>query len=172
MLLSSLCLFFLPIASAAAGSNALKCLPSGDERQINEAFLKGRSVPDPQYHKLILAGGKGTTVTLCKNSVHRLRNPVVFTAARQTLTTEGNPTGRERALLIVEGEEQSAAIQSAAALTESEDGTERQGRLQAMQRRDCPVARGQWQPAAHAANTVRRSYVADGQLGGSGRARL
>ncbi|EIW73699.1 hypothetical protein TREMEDRAFT_24408 [Tremella mesenterica DSM 1558] len=98
MLLSSLCLFFLPITSAAVGKplpRPPRCLPSGDEKPINDAFSKG---------------GKGTTVLLCPGSVHRLRNPVVFTAPRQTLTTEGDPAGRERAMLIVEGEDQATAI--------------------------------------------------------------
>jgi len=39
-----------------------------------------------------------------------LKNPITFTKARQTLTTEGNPKGRDRAMLIVEGENQAVAI--------------------------------------------------------------
>ena len=50
-------------------------------------------------------------VSLCPGSVHNLKSAIIFTAARQTLTTEGNPKGRERAMLIVEGAEQSVAIQ-------------------------------------------------------------
>lgn len=42
MLLSSLVLLFLPISSALAGST--RCIPSGDERPINEALLKGMYV--------------------------------------------------------------------------------------------------------------------------------
>jgi len=49
-------------------------------------------------------------VTLCPGSVHRLNQSIAFTAGRQTLTTEGDPKGRERAMLIVEGEKQATAI--------------------------------------------------------------
>jgi hypothetical protein len=34
----------------------------------------------------------------------------MFDSPRQTLTTEGNPTDRERAMLIVEGEDQAVAV--------------------------------------------------------------
>jgi len=92
MLLSSLILALLPITLAKNS----RCLHSGSERQINEAFAKG---------------GKGAVVTLCPGSVHRLNASIAFTAGRQTLTTEGDPTGRERAMLIVEGENLATAIE-------------------------------------------------------------
>jgi hypothetical protein len=92
MLLSSLILALLPITLAKNS----RCLHSGSERQINEAFTKG---------------GKGAVVTLCPGSVHRLNASVAFTAGRQTLTTEGDPKGRERAMLIVEGEQLATAIE-------------------------------------------------------------
>ena len=97
LLLSSLILALLPLPAVlgVARPPPSKCLHSGSERQINEAFAKG---------------GKGATVTLCKGSVHRLNESIAFTAGRQTLTTEGNPTGRERAMIIVEGENLSSAI--------------------------------------------------------------
>jgi hypothetical protein len=57
-----------------------------------------------------MSGGKGAVVSLCAGSVHRLYSPVVYTAPRQTLTTEGNVKGRERAMLIVEGQDQAIAI--------------------------------------------------------------
>lgn len=98
MLLSSLILALLPLPTALAAAAARtpsKCLHSGTERQINDAFAKG---------------GKGATVSLCPGSVHRLNESIAFTAGRQTLTTEGNPKGRERAMLIVEGKELSSAI--------------------------------------------------------------
>ena len=93
MLLSSLILALLPLPILAAKST--RCLHSGSERQINEAFQKG---------------GKGATVTLCPGSVHRLNESIAFTAPRQTLTTEGDPKGRERAMLIVEGELLASAV--------------------------------------------------------------
>ena len=93
MLLSSLILTLLPLPILAAKST--RCIHSGSERQINEAFQKG---------------GKGATVTLCPGSVHRLNESIAFTAPRQTLTTEGDPKGRERAMLIVEGELLASAV--------------------------------------------------------------
>jgi hypothetical protein len=93
MLLSSLILALLPVILAKSQQ---RCLHSGSERQINEALAKG---------------GKGAVVTLCSGSVHRLNASVAFTAGRQTLTTEGDPKGRERAMLIVEGESLATAIE-------------------------------------------------------------
>lgn len=96
MLLSSLILALLPVPAVLAAARVpSKCLHSGTERQINEAFSKG---------------GKGATVSLCPGSVHRLNESIAFTAGRQTLTTEGNPKGRERAMIIVEGKDLSTAI--------------------------------------------------------------
>ncbi|WWD18457.1 hypothetical protein CI109_102909 [Kwoniella shandongensis] len=98
MLLSSLALLLLPVISAAVKNpTTTKCLPSGNEKPINEAFR---------------TGGTGTTVTLCPGSVHRLNSSIVFTSERQTITTEGNPKGRERALLIVEGANVATAIKA------------------------------------------------------------
>jgi hypothetical protein len=91
MLLSSLILALLPLTLGKLS----RCLHSGSERQINEAFAKG---------------GKGAVVSLCQGSVHRLNQSIAFTAGRQTLTTEGEPKGRERAMLIVEGENLATAI--------------------------------------------------------------
>jgi len=60
----------------------------------------------------LMAGGKLAVVTLCQGSTHRLKNPILFDSPRQTLSTEGNPKGRERALLVVEGKDQAVAIKS------------------------------------------------------------
>jgi hypothetical protein len=95
MLLSSLILALLPPFVLGAARTPTRCLHSGSEREINQAFAKG---------------GKGATVTLCPGSVHRLNDSIAFTANRQTLTTEGDPKGRERAMLIVEGEKLATAI--------------------------------------------------------------
>ena len=64
----------------------------------------------------LIIGGKSTTVTLCPGSTHRLKSPIVFTAPHQSLATEGNPLGRERALIIVEGEDQAVAIKCVAVM--------------------------------------------------------
>ncbi|GHJ83770.1 hypothetical protein NliqN6_0172 [Naganishia liquefaciens] len=76
------------------------CVPSGKatERIINERFR---------------AGGQGTVVKLCAGSVHRMQEPVVMTAKGQVLETEGGGgEGWGRALLVVEGEEQSMAVKA------------------------------------------------------------
>lgn len=63
--------------------------------------------------KLCGLGGEGTVVSLCAGSVHRMMEPIVMTARGQVLETEGGGGGEDgwgRALLRVEGEEQSMAI--------------------------------------------------------------
>lgn len=79
-------------------------------------------------------------VKLCKGSAHRLNAPVVFTARGQTLTTEDNPLGLDRAMLVVEGERQSTAISYVLSVRPPDraliDG---QGRLQRMLRHYDPV---------------------------------
>lgn len=55
-------------------------------------------------------GGESTTVTLCPGSVHRLNSSIIFTAPSQTLTTLGNPKDRNRAMLVVDGEDLACAI--------------------------------------------------------------
>ncbi|TXT13540.1 hypothetical protein VHUM_00907 [Vanrija humicola] len=98
MRLSGILLALLPAAVAVGRSpkQARPCLPSGDETAINQALS---------------AGGKGTTVSLCPGSVHRLQAPVVFTAPQQTLNTAGGlKEGRDRAMLVVEGKDQAVAI--------------------------------------------------------------
>ncbi|WWC88573.1 uncharacterized protein L201_003485 [Kwoniella dendrophila CBS 6074] len=103
MLLSSLSIFLLPLLSGVSAQGVQKpqtattCIPSGNEEPINDAFKKG---------------GYGTTVTLCAGSVHRLNSSILFTAEKQTITTENNEKGRDRAMLIVEGIDQSAAIRA------------------------------------------------------------
>ncbi|KAL1412889.1 hypothetical protein Q8F55_000638 [Vanrija albida] len=91
-------LIALPSALAVGRSSKhdRTCLPSGDETAINQALS---------------AGGRGTTVSLCPGSVHRLQAPVVFTAPQQTLNTAGGlKDGRDRAMLVVEGKDQAVAI--------------------------------------------------------------
>ncbi|KAJ9103736.1 hypothetical protein QFC21_002196 [Naganishia friedmannii] len=87
----------LGLAAANAAENA--CIPSGraTEVLINERFR---------------IGGPRTTVTLCPGSIHRLQAPIEFTAQGQVLTTQGNVQGWKRAMLLVEGEDQSMAIKA------------------------------------------------------------
>lgn len=83
-------LLLLPLAAGKP-----ECLPSGDERPINEALARG---------------GAGAKVALCPGSVHHLYAPIRFTAPKQTLTTAGRAIGHDRAMIIVQGDEQSVAI--------------------------------------------------------------
>lgn len=115
MLLSSLISLCFPLFSAAAIPKFPRCLPSGDEKPINHALLKGMFAHRSSQIRPDIrdsSGDKSVTVSLCAGSVHRLKTPIVFTAHHQTLTTEGNSTGRDRALIIVEGSDQSIAIRS------------------------------------------------------------
>ncbi|KAL8278529.1 hypothetical protein RQP46_009021 [Phenoliferia psychrophenolica] len=63
--------------------------------------------------QLFYYGGAGTTVYLCKDATIKLTNSIFFTAADQTLTTVGSPTGSHRATLVVTGVDQSCAIYGA-----------------------------------------------------------
>ncbi|OXB37448.1 hypothetical protein LQV05_003528 [Cryptococcus neoformans] len=90
----SLLLLHLTLTVAAATT---KCLVSGDQDSINNALA---------------LGGEGTTVTLCPGSVHRLNSSIIFTAPSQTLTTLGNPKDRNRAMLVVDGEDLACAIRA------------------------------------------------------------
>lgn len=89
-----LCLTPLLLFPLVAGKPE-PCLPSGDERPINEALQRG---------------GVGATVSLCPGSVHHLYAPIRFNAPRQTLTTSGQVGGHDRAMIIVQGDDQAVAI--------------------------------------------------------------
>ncbi|WRT67769.1 uncharacterized protein IL334_004742 [Kwoniella shivajii] len=109
MLLSSLAFFLLHLLAISAQGQGQgqgqkpkvkterTCIPSGTEVAINSALA---------------GGGRGATVTLCAGSVHRLNSSILFTAERQTITTENNEKGINRAMLIVEGVNLAAAIRA------------------------------------------------------------
>lgn len=82
----------LVVSSVAAQTG---CLLSGDQEPINA---------------LLLEGGAGATINLCQGSAHYLTAPIIFTAERQTIETEGHPLDHLRAELIVTGDEQAVAI--------------------------------------------------------------
>jgi hypothetical protein len=65
-------------------SRAASCIPSGDQTGINAALK-----------------GPGDEAVLCPEARFSLTGPVVFTAKGQKLYTEGRPTGKTRAALIV-----------------------------------------------------------------------
>ena len=77
------------------GTRAPGCLSGGDETTINQRLA---------------AGGTGAQVALCAGARFALKAPVVYTAARQSIFTEGYPNGDTRATLTVTGAEQTAAI--------------------------------------------------------------
>lgn len=110
------------LGTAAEG----ECIPSGrgTERIINERFRVGESSLSVWFFRVLIdalgVGGEGEVVRLCPGSVHRMQEPVVMTARGQVLETRGGGEGQGRgegngeewgrALLLVEGDEQSMAI--------------------------------------------------------------
>lgn len=96
----------LPLVAAV-----VPCIPSGNEVPINKALQQREQLSSSE---LTVAGGRGAVVELCPGSVHRLQEPIRFTAPRQTLTTSlvngEEVEAHSRAMIIVEGEEQATAI--------------------------------------------------------------
>jgi hypothetical protein len=129
----------------------------------------------------MIIGGKGATVALCPGSVHKLNSTIVFTAQRQTLMTLGEPLGRDRALLVVEGENQATAVQwvisssrgSSSPLPTIRAGSSQvQGGLRRLLTRNNPVSRGQRQPTVTPSDTQRYGFDRDGERRGTDGARL
>jgi hypothetical protein len=122
LLLSTL----LPQHVVEASAPRRGCVPTGDETEINRLLdwgapllvvfrsfgSKARRGADIACLTLAgrLQGGRGTQVALCQNALFRLQNPILFTAEDQGVYTEGHPTGPQRAMLLVEGQNQSMAI--------------------------------------------------------------
>lgn len=86
-----------PSPSTGSASQAPpRCIDSGNtEVQINALFS---------------AGGAHTTVYLCAKATISVSNSIFFTAAYQVLTTQGNPTGTNRATILVTGASQTTAV--------------------------------------------------------------
>ena len=76
---ASLLFLSLPCALVAAS-----CVSSGDASTINNLFS---------------AGGAGTIVQLCPNTVLSITAPIAFTAADQEISTQGYPTDSTRAII-------------------------------------------------------------------------
>ncbi|KAL8277567.1 hypothetical protein RQP46_009999 [Phenoliferia psychrophenolica] len=74
------------------------------------ASCVGSDSNDTYISSLFYYGGAGTTVYLCQGATISLTNAVFFSAADQTLTTAGAPTGTTRATLVVTAADQSCAI--------------------------------------------------------------
>lgn len=60
------------------------------------------------------AGGAGFVLSLCKGQTYDLTSALQFTAADQEISTEGYPTGDDRAKLVVTGNGQTTAIKGVA----------------------------------------------------------
>lgn len=83
-------------SKASAAQPSPTCIDSGNtEVQINALFS---------------AGGARTTVYLCARATISVSNSIFFTAAYQVLTTQGNPTGTNRATILITGASQTTAI--------------------------------------------------------------
>ena len=117
--------FTSPFLLAQAARPKDGCIHTGDEKEINRILDYGKLFSLPLFKinstsnganelfSLALGfveGGRGTQVALCPRSLFRLQSPILFTAEDQALYTEGYPTDESRAMLIVEGQNQSMAI--------------------------------------------------------------
>lgn len=80
----SLAVLAVALPFFAAEARAASCIPSGDQSAINEALK-----------------GPGAEAVLCPEARFTLTGPVVFTAKGQQLYTQGKPTDKTRAALIV-----------------------------------------------------------------------
>jgi hypothetical protein len=81
------------VATAANSSDA-SCIDSGTGADIQAALT-----------------GEGAVAELCTGATFDLTKPIAFTAANQTIETQGAPTDDTRALLKVTGAEQATAIE-------------------------------------------------------------
>ncbi len=82
------------VALGATGTRAATgCIASGTEADINAALV-----------------GSGAKAVLCPDAVFELAAPVVFTAPGQEISTQGYPTDRTRAVLLVRGGNQTTAV--------------------------------------------------------------
>jgi hypothetical protein len=80
-------------SSNPSAITAATCIASGTDAAINAALV-----------------GSSTSVALCQDAVFDLDHPIKFTAAGQTLATQGLPTGPHRALLRIHSSTLSKAI--------------------------------------------------------------
>lgn len=114
--------FTSPLLRVHAAKPHKGCIHTGDEKEINRILDYGQSSRRSDRVSCVVAdcclwsgcllgsGGRGTQVALCPRSMFRLQSPILFTAEDQAIYTEGYPTDDSRAMLIVEGQNQSMAI--------------------------------------------------------------
>lgn len=65
--------------------------------------------PDPQntvtdrMNQLLSSGGNGYVLSLCPGQQYFITKPIAFVAPNQEISTQGYPTGNDRAMLVVSG---------------------------------------------------------------------
>ncbi|GLY26851.1 right-handed parallel beta-helix repeat-containing protein [Kineosporia sp. NBRC 101731] len=79
---------------ATAANPTAGCLTSGTDQDVQNAL-----------------NGEGAVATLCAGAVFDLSKPIKFSAANQSIQTQGLPTGDTRATLKVTGDTQATAIE-------------------------------------------------------------
>jgi len=80
--------------------------------------------PDPantvtdRLNQLLSSGGSGYVLSLCPGREYLITKPLAFAAPNQEISTQGYPTGNERATLAVSG-----PVANGAGHTNAVDGT-------------------------------------------------
>lgn len=82
-------------------------------KKAKKASCLSKGSTQEDINNLFLSGGAGTKVALCPSVTYILSDAIVFTAANQVLYTQGYPTDSTRAILQVNGSDQSVAIWAA-----------------------------------------------------------
>lgn len=65
--------------------------------------------PDPantvtdRLNQLLSSGGNGYVLSLCPDKQYFITQPILFAAPNQEISTQGYPTGNDRATLVVNG---------------------------------------------------------------------
>ncbi|MBW0463417.1 hypothetical protein O181_003132 [Austropuccinia psidii MF-1] len=70
----------------------------------------GSQATDIEINKALRSGGQSATVLLCQEARINLNNPIIFSAANQSLYTTGRPLGTQQATLVVMGKNMSTAV--------------------------------------------------------------
>ncbi|GAA6061226.1 hypothetical protein JCM10212_002685 [Sporobolomyces blumeae] len=73
----------------------------------------GTGTNETTINALLYYGGPGTTVRLCPHAQININAPIFFFAKNQVITTAGEPTGKSRATINVQGANQACAIYGA-----------------------------------------------------------
>ena len=71
-----------------------------------------------RLNQLLSSGGEGYVLSLCPGQQYIITQPILFAAPNQEISTQGYPTGGERATLVVAG-----AVSNGAGHTTAVDGT-------------------------------------------------